>query len=428
MSTIAPTEGLRFAGDVNIRRLQIISSNKYKIDISNQLIGAEIYEDMFSPFITMLLTVRESQDFINALPLRGEEVLNAEIATPTFKEEGTVFKGTFYIYKVSDRQLITERNSVYTISCISYEALYDMNVKHSKAYSGNIGDLVKQITGTDGLNTTKKVNIEPTRNNIKYISNFWSPVKNLSFLATNAISNKNNASYLFYENRYGFNFTSLDNLYQQAPYQKFIKDDYVRDTQGNTSFRNIERDYQRIIDIKVRVPFDSLKFTSNGAYSSRIYSYDMVKKKYLAKDYNALAKFYNSSHLNKVPLYTDMKPVSPLNYMFNEIKHYASHDGYADTTNVKILQERNSKLNLVRSSVIQLNVFGRTDYTVGHKVYVEVPKPTVITDRDQANMNDETGFIDTTYSGFYIVTAINHVISRESHTCIMELSKESMVE
>lgn len=427
MSTTSPTESIRFAGDVNIRRLEIVSSVKYKVDITNQLIGAEIYEDLFSPFITAMFTVRESQDFINALPLKGEEVINLEIATPTMNKEGSFFKGVFYVYKVSDRILLTDRNTAYTISCISYEALYDLNIKQSKSYSGNIGDIVKRITGSEGLNTAKNVYIEPTKNSTKYTSNFWSPIKNLNYLSNRAINNNNSASYLFYENRYGFIFTSLDNLYQQTPYQSFIKDNYVRDTDGNTSFRNIEKDYQRILDFKVRVPFDSMKFTSNGAYFSRLYSYDFVKKKYLAKDYNALSQFSNQIHLNKVPMYSEMKPVSPINLILNEVKHYSSHDGYSDTSNIKILQERNSKLNLIRSSVIEINVFGRTDYTVGHKVYVEVPKPTIITDKDQASFDKENGFIDATYSGFYIVTAINHVISRDSHTCIMELSKESMV-
>ena len=60
------TESIRFAGDVNIRRLDVVSSANYKVDMTNQLIGMEIYEDMFSPFTTMAITVRESQDFINA--------------------------------------------------------------------------------------------------------------------------------------------------------------------------------------------------------------------------------------------------------------------------------------------------------------------------------------------------------------------------
>jgi len=422
------TESIRFAGDVNIRRLDVVSSANYKVDMTNQLIGIEIYEDMFSPFITMAITVRESLDFINALPLRGEEIVNLEISTPSFSKEEQYFKGKYYIYKISNRQLLTDRNSAYTMFCISYEALVDLNMKQSKAYRGNIGDIVKEFLGNEGFNTTKKYTIEPTKNSTKYVSNFWSPVKNLNFLSTNALNNDGNASYLFFENRSGFNFVSLDKLYTQDTFQKFIKDNYTRDTDGNTSKRNLNRDYQRILDFKVRVPFDALKFTNSGAYASRLYSYDLVKKKYYAKDFDALSEFNKTPHLNKKPLYTTDKPVSPANLIFNEIRHYASHNGFPDTSNVAFQQQRNSKLGLLRSCVVEINVFGRTDYTVGQKVYVEVPKPTVLSEKDQANTNSQNGFIDTTYSGNYIITAINHVISREKHTCIIELSKESMME
>lgn len=422
------TESIRFAGDVNIRRLDVVSSANYKVDMTNQLVGMEIYEDIFSPFTTMAITVRESQDFINALPLRGEEIVNLEISTPTFTKDDQVIKGKYYIYKISDRQLLTDRNVVYTMFCISYEALVDLNMKQSKAYRGNIGDIVKELMGAEGLNTVKKCNIEPTKNATKYVSNFWSPIKNLNYLSTHALNNDGNASYVFYESRAGFNFVSLDNLYTQSTFQKFIKDNYTRDTDGNTSTRNLNRDYQRILDFKVRVPFDALKFTNSGAYASRIYAFDLVKKKYLAKDYNALTEFAKTPHLNKAPLYTTMKPVSSSNYIMNEIRQYAVHDGFPDTSTVPFQQQRNSKLGILRSCVVEVNVFGRTDYTVGQKVYIELPKPAVITEKDQSNTDKTSGFIDATYSGNYIVTAINHIISREKHTCVLELSKESMME
>ena len=428
MATQNPGTQLRYAGDVNIEKIDIITPKGVYINVKNQLIQIRIFEDIFSPFTSLSLTIRESQDFINALPLRGEEIVNLEISTPTFDKEELFFKGKYYVYKISDRQLLTDRNTVYTLNCISYEALIDLNMKQSKSYKGNIADMVKEFLGKEGFNTTKKYNIEPTKNSTKYVSNYWSPVKNLNFLATQAITNEGNASYLFFENRRGFNFVSLEKLYQQNTYQKFIKDNYTRDTTGNTSTRNVERDYQRILDFKVRVPFDALKFTNSGTYASKLYSYDLVKKKYVAKEYNALSNFSKSAHLNKVPLYTDAKPVSPSNFIFNEIKHYGSHTGFADTSNVNIQQQRNSKMGIIRSNVIEINVFGRTDYTVGQKVYVELPKPTVLTEKDQSNTDRESGYIDTVYSGNYIITAINHVISREKHTCIIELSKDSKIE
>ena len=422
------SETIRFAGDVSIRKLELISSSNTKVDITNQLIGIEMYEDMFSPFITMAVSVRESLDFINALPLRGEEILNVEISTPTFADRNKVIKDRFYIYKLSDRQLVTERNSAYTIHAISYEALIDLNMKQSKAYSGNVSEIAALFFKTEGFSTTKPVNIEPTKNSTKYISNYWSPVKNLNYLATSALNKGNSPSFLFFENRLGFNFVSLDSLYTQNVYQKFYKDDYVKDTLNDgRAVKNIEREYQRVLEIKTDVTFDSLKYINRGAYASRLYSYDFVRKKYFAKDYVAINEFTQSNHLNKNALYTGSKPVSPVNLIMNETRHYAAHTGYPDTSNVSFKQRRNHLINVIRSSTIEITVFGRTDYTVGQKVYLQVPKPASIHKDSSVDTNNKTGTIDGMYSGNYIVTAINHVINRDKHTCVMELSKESMI-
>lgn len=420
-------EAIRFAGEVSIRKLELISSSNAKIDITNQLIGIEVYEDIFSPFITMAVSIRESLDFINAIPLRGEEILNVEIATPTFTDKDKIIKDRFYVYKLSDRQLLTDRNSAYTLHVISYEALVDLNMKQSKAYSGNISEIASLFFKTDGFSTLKKTTIEPTKNSTKYVSNYWSPVKNLNYLTNSALNKNNSPSYLFFENRFGFNFVSLDRLYDQEIYQKFYNDNYVRDTlEDGKAYKNIEREYQRVLEMKTDTTFDSLKHINKGTYASRLYSYDLVKKKYFAKDYIALDEFPITNHLNKYALYSQSKPVSPMNYIMNETRHYSSHDGYPDTSNTSFKQRRNHLVNSIRASIVEITVLGRTDYTVGQKVYLEVPKPSPIHKEDSMDTN-KNGVIDGTHSGNYIITAINHVINRDKHTCVMELSKESMI-
>ena len=74
-------EALSFAGAINIRKLDLIGSNNYRVSVIDQLMGIEVFEDIFSPFVTMTVTIRESLDFLNALPLLGEEILEVELAT-----------------------------------------------------------------------------------------------------------------------------------------------------------------------------------------------------------------------------------------------------------------------------------------------------------------------------------------------------------
>ena len=423
------TESLNFAGEIVLRKIELLSSANFKLDIRDQILSIEVYEDIFSPFITMAVTLRESLDFINVLPIRGEEIITIELATPTFNKPNTRISGKFYVYKLADRELITDRNSVYTLYCVSYEALTDLNVKLSKANKGNIAEIAASLLGKDGLNTEKNINIEPTQNTTKYISNFWSPIKNLNYIAATAINKNDNPTYLFFENREGFNFVSLDLLYDLPVYQTFTDSSYVRDTlPDGKSIRNIQKEYQQIIEIKVRTNFDILKNINAGTYASRIYSYDMLRKKYYVKDYVAYDEFGEINHLNDFSINSDQLPTKPVNFIYNNVRHFSVFNGFNDVSNTETMQARASAIQLLKSNMIEIRVNGRTDYTVGQKVYIEVPKPAPINENDTADLNNATGMIDSMLSGNYLITAINNIINRENHTAILELCKDSSVE
>lgn len=414
-------EAIKFAGDVSLRKIEIVGSNNFTVDISKQIAQINVYEDLFSPFITMSIVVRESVDFVSALPLRGEEYINVEIATPSFTEQEQIIKGRFYVYKLSDRTEVSKKSIVYVLHCISYEAITDMNIKSSKAYRGKPSEIAKELIAQ--FASTKKTNIEEASNSVKYISNYWSPVKNLNYVASLAINSNKSPTYLFFENRYGFNFLSLESLYDSDLAQSFVKDDYSRDVDGRgRSFKNIDEDYKRILDIKIKSVYDSMENIPNGTYASRMISFDFLKKKYNVKDYNVLDKYTTQKHLNKNSLISEYKPASPVNAIYNQTKHFAMFDGFTDTSASRYLQERTSLIQLLQSNVVEITVLGRTDYTVGQKVYLKIPKATPLAEKDSTD-----DAIDPTYTGYYIITAMNHNIDRDKHEITMELSKDSYI-
>ena len=95
--------------------------------------------------------------------------------------------------------------------------------------------------------------------------------------------------------------------------------------------------------------------------------------------------------------------------------------GYGDTSTFKVFQERLSLLKQLEAMKLEIEVPGRTDYTVGQKVNVEFNKMEPVTKKDS---NEDT--VDKLYSGNYIVAADNHYIDRDMHTCYMELVKDSL--
>ena len=115
------SQQIRYAGDVSIDKAKIVTSKGFYQDIAAQVITVQVYEDLFAPFMTGSLIIKESLDFVNLFPFAGEEYLELDISTPSL-ERGNI-SGKFYIYKLTDRQLIGDRSVVYQLHFISEEAI-----------------------------------------------------------------------------------------------------------------------------------------------------------------------------------------------------------------------------------------------------------------------------------------------------------------
>lgn len=414
------SQKLRFAGDVSIDKLQIVTSQGFYQDITAQVINVQFFEDIFSPFITGSIIVKESLDLVNLFPFVGEEYVDLEISTPTIEDHK--LKGKYYIYKLSNRELIGDRAVVYQLHFISYEAVADLNKKISKTFSGRVSELVGPFLKDKnyGLETEKGVTVEDTLTNVKYISNHWTPVQNVQYLCGNAANQNKTPNYVFFENRDGFYFCSLESLYLNPVKHEFVYDKYTRDNIPGTSgtARNVAKDFMRILDIAIPTGFDYMDRIRSGMLGSRMITYDITRKQYSVKTYNMFDRFNDQKHLNPNPLNSNKAIFRSNALIINYPKGYGNFNNYGDVTNAKIYQERLSLMKMAVANKLQITVPGRTDYTVGQKVKVTLNKIEPISKKD----GDVT---DKMFSGHYIIAAINHYVDREKHDAVMELIKES---
>jgi hypothetical protein len=417
------TENLSFAGEVAITEVSIITTKGFIQTITNQVAGLQIFEDLFAPFLTGIVIVKESHDLLNLFPLVGEEFVRIELATPGLQEKYT-FKGEFYIYKMADRFRINERELGYALYFMSKESAIDINKKISKTYSGKISDTVKSlITSEEALESTKTQYIEETKNGTKHISNFWCPTQNINYLAQQAVNNNDSPSFLFFETKFGLSFMSLDTLMQMPLYQEFIWDNYSKDIlPGGGSVKDLDKDYKRILEFTTPETFNYMDRVTSGMYASRMIHYDIVTKKYTDKNFSALTKLEQQTHLNDFPLVTDTVPVKPNSLIINEHKYYGNFNAFGDVTNTKTIQERISLIEQMNAFKLEIIVFGRMDYSIGQTVNLRVFKNAQLTSED-----DPEEYLDKIYSGKYLISAIAHTIDREKHECSMELVKESFV-
>lgn len=420
------SDTLKSAGEVNIQRLEIVSSTGLNLDVRNLIQAINIYEDLFSPFITGTLVLTDAIDLVNLFPLIGDETLFLTISTPGFTKKGTFIDNTFKIFKMTDREFTGNRVVSYILHFISSEAVMDVNIKISKSFTDNIGNTVAKIFESYSLHGALvdpgRYNIEPTSNGVSYVSNFWSPIKNLNYLAEHALTLTNSPTYLFFENRNGLNFISLEGLYQTDSIREFVQDDYSRDFSNlnQSNIRNIEKDFSKIGEIHIPVAYDYINRSRSGTFASNLTTYNLTTKSYNSIGFDYLDEYDTDTRLNKYPLLTKSAMHSSAAAMATMSKASGVLTGGYDITNSKYFQRRRSLLALSEACKITISVLGRTDYTVGQKISLKLSQNKPI---EKTDLHSDIS--DNMFSGFYIISAIRHTINREVHLCQFELIKDS---
>lgn len=414
-------EKIRFAGEIEVKEISIITSQGFKQEVTLQTMGIEIYEDIFSTFMSGKLFLNDSQELTNLLPLIGEEYLRIHLHTPTLdtKED---YNLEFAIYKMDDRFKSKDRDLIYVLHFISKEAIIDLNKKLSRGFKGKVSDIVKEIVDKE-FGTDKKLDIEETKNQTRFISNFWNPVRCIQWVTDQAINMDGSPSYLFWENKYGFNFKSLLSLYQGTPIkQRFIWDNYSEEIDkgvtGGTSYHSIEKDFQRIMELDIKQGWNYIERLKSGMYGSQIIYFDLFTQQYV---HNGFAPSWDEKKsLNPYPLWTDKVASNSRAVLMHDHQYRNVFDDYDDVSNTKIRQERKSVLAQAEGYKIEINVLGRCDYHAGQRVYVEIPLSGEI-DKGDIKTKDEL------MSGNYLISAICHLVTREKHQCNIELIKDSYI-
>jgi len=417
-----------FAGDVEILACNIVSLNGTSVDITNQLAYVEVFEDIFAPFITARMVLKDPIDLPNKIPLVGEERVDLQFRTPGSNDKD-VFTNIFYIYKMDGAEKSAEREQVYILHLMSIEGIVDLNKKLSKTFSGKVSTLVEKILkDSTALESVKDYAIEETSNSTKYVSNFWSPVQNIMYLTSQAQSSAGTPDYVFFENRGGFIFQSLETLYDNPIQSKFVADNYTdlvskSNINGGSSTHDVEADFSKILNYNIPENFNYVDRIQLGMYGSQLISYDITTKRYSHVGFKPTFTTEKDKHLNKFSLHSNNLVFQGSSRIFNEPGYFNNFEGYQDVSNISFMQRRNHLISAAEASKLEITVPGRSKYTAGQKVTVQIPIRGSIAGKDSPEDS-----MDKLLSGNYLVATICHKISREKHECTMQLIKDSFIQ
>ena len=440
--------GIQYAGEYTLESVRLFASSGNIIPLNGLTVSISLFENIFSPTMSGTITLLDANSIVSNLPIIGQEFLSFKIKTASITEEGTSVidftKNPFSVYKI-DQRIEGTNSELITLHFASPEMLRNLRTRVSKSYTNTIDNIaIDVIQNSRYINSKKDLFIEETVGVRKIISPNSNPFTFIQKLSSEAIS-KNNGSpfFLFYENKEGFNFRSLDSLYAQPITAEYNTGEFYHQESSGTVVKNVLEEYSRPISHEMVAVNDTVKNVRGGLLASDLITYDIYSKKYERKNFRYFNNFNDYGRLGNSPIYNTnfidefdntvdnftnanihLHPTSKNNgsdaqhYVLDptakNIKSLYSPNGIENT----LLPRQSKFVELNKGVSLNVKVHGSTNISVGQ--IIQFNKQTV------GNAN-ESGDFDPYYTGRYIISNLRHIFDlapKKEHSIVMSLVKD----
>jgi len=285
----------------NIRKFELhqAKNNGTTIDISGSVTEIKYYEDILSNSVSLSAIITETGEtddnnvgnkgILDGLPVRGGEPSTIHIED----HDGTSlnFKGDSKLYVNRVRNVISGTSKdVYVLDFVPRELFANEQCRVVKRYDGKISENIKKILEKDtsksaGIKTKKKLNIDETNLEYNFIGNDRKPFYVCTWLASKAVPAKAGklggiAGFLFYETHKGYNFRSIDVLFDTK--QNKVKGRYIF---TNTDDEPTGYD-GKILDYGIDRDIDLQNNLVIGAYANRTLFFDYYAMNYKVRNFS----------------------------------------------------------------------------------------------------------------------------------------------
>jgi hypothetical protein len=424
-------KGIHYALDYSIQDLNVLTSAGQKFNFKQMMTSLTYYEDIYSFVTSGTLTVTDAQGFVEAFQLTGNEFLEVNIGK--IKDAPDNIIETFRIYKITKRKPTgSQKSETYELNFCSEELFLSEQTKISQSYPNKtVTEIINDIL-TDKLkiNKNKIENIETTTGVYDFVVPNMKPFEAISWLSTYARPKSYPGSdMLFYQTRDGFNFRSLQSIFNDdvfSTYKYSAKNLDLSQQQTEEQQINIQK-------FEILKSYDSLNEINVGTLANRLVSIDPLIRSYHVTDFD-----YTKYHSNAATL----NPNAPTNYFTNRLGQ-AQNETYLGTLKVATSNKDELKVDYIsaRPGSVAKDIFIETyvplrtaqislaNYT---KIKLTIPGDVGITVGKVISFNmssldplNKTPQGDKFYSGNYIVTAVRHIFTAERLVTMIEIAKDS---
>jgi hypothetical protein len=431
ISTSAPNPaGVSYPKDYALINLTLLSAAD-SMDMKNLLTELSYQEDLFNNTASGYLMVVDSMGYIETLNLTGNEYLRMTFGK-TNQDSNWIDK-IFRVYKVDKRRPEGKGDTEsYQLYFCSEEMLLSEQYKVSKSYrakaiSDNVIDILQNYLN---VNDKRIGTIEPTYGIYDFIIPTIKPFDAINWMAVYArpTPDKPGSDMLFYENKFGFNFRSIQSMMKEPVYHNYSYDPKNIDNQTY----DLNKRVYNVTTYEILNSYDALGAINSGIFANKLISVDPVTRRYKETTFDYAAYIKQAEMLNKYPITNSFKnrfgdgvnqtpeAVTKLvfsNFKQNQVPYIASQgpdsvgkDIYAET----YIPYRTAQLALANYTRVKISVPGDPGLTVGTNINFSL-----------LSKNPNNKEPDPFYSGNYLITAVRHMITMNEYKTVLEITKES---
>jgi hypothetical protein len=435
-----PTEnpGVFYTQDFSLDTLNFLTSSGQSFDLRKLLVELCYYEDIYSFSVSGYLTVQDGQGFVQLLQLTGNQFLELDFGK--IKGAPNNIKQTFRVYKIENRTPSGNMNTEsYKLYFCSEELILSEQTKISKSVVGTkISNIIRGVLtdNNNGLfvNPEKIAVIEETTGVYDFIIPRLKPFEAISWVSNYArpsASNQNDkvADMLFFQNRDGFNFRSLQSMFKQPIYGTYK---YQLKNLGDNE-QSFKEKMNTILNYEFVKTYDMLNEISQGTFANKLISIDTIARTANTTTYNYGSN--KSGQLNKGAVSNEMRNRLGLTQSTSPDASFKVFTGNAMQSNAAYIKQvpnavaknvavetyvpnRTAQISLANYTVMKMTIPGDPGISVGRTINVNL-----LTLKPSATSKG----LDEFYSGKYLVTAVRHIIQPTVYQTVVEIAKDSSV-
>lgn len=409
-----------------VKKISIITKLG-ELDVTSTFQELNIFDSIFTPCISGNILIVDSSGISSKLSFDGSEILVVEMSK---RDDVAVFKKSFRIYKQSERKNLNETSEVYLLHFISEEFILSQQLKvkktYKKMYSEVAVDILKNylnVSDTMVAYVEKSVGIRDI-----VIAN-KTPIDAINFCAKRAINIKKSPTFLFFENKVGYNFITTSSLIaNKSVYNLNYEPKNLSDK------INTQNSMLGIRAFEVMNNHDLNRNLKSGLYAGTFIGVDLRNRVIAKKQINheeiqkinhkanlspEIGVIYNKTGKRNIDMYDSKISLFPFS-LYSNRSNYVK-ENYPETINTDddtyqyVFQREASLRNLLQKR-IKLVLPGNFDLTSGLNVDLNIPLRSVKIGSDSQ---------DKDISGKYMIVASRHIIRYDRHETVLEVSTDS---